>query len=96
MSKLVWHVGGKSKTTRDAKTRNYLSLAFLQEGKKARVIDIFGGRGMVRRLMEMGLSPGSEVTVVRNSLGPMIVEVRGVRLALGRGLASRIVVEPVG
>ncbi len=43
----------------------------------------------------MGLSPGSEVIVVRNSLGPMIIEVRGVRLALGRGLASKILVEPV-
>ncbi|RLG53817.1 MAG: hypothetical protein DRO00_02895 [Thermoproteota archaeon] len=89
-------MGGRYKTRRYAKARNHLSLAFIQEGKKARVIDIFGGRGMVRRLMEMGLSPGSEVIVVRNSLGPMIIEVRGVRLALGRGLASRILVEPVG
>ncbi|HIE22813.1 MAG TPA: ferrous iron transport protein A [Candidatus Korarchaeota archaeon] len=70
-------------------------MAFIREGKKARIVDIFGGRGIVRRLMEIGLSPGSEVMVIRNSLGPMIIEVRGVRLALGRGLASKILVEPL-
>lgn len=71
-------------------------MAFIGEGKRARVIDIFGGRGIVRKLMEMGLSPGSEVLVLKNSLGPMIIEVRGVKLALGRGLASRVLVEPIG
>ncbi len=88
-------MGGRSKTRHNTNVRNHLSLAFIGEGKKARIIDIFGGRGMVRRLMKMGLSPGSEIIVIRNSLGPLIIEVRGVRLALGRGLASRILVEPI-
>lgn len=87
--------GGRSKTRHDSRAKNHLSLVFIEEGMRARIVDLFGGRGLARRLMEMGLSPGSEVRVIRNSFGPMIVEVRGVRLALGRGLASKILVEPL-
>jgi Fe2+ transport system protein FeoA len=56
-----------------------------------------GGRGwgFQRRLMEMGLTPGTVVTVVKSAPfhGPVEVQVRGSRLALGRGMAERIVVE---
>lgn len=71
-----------------------LSLAFLGEGNRARIIRVLGGRGMVGRLTTMGLLPGREVVVVRNQMaGPLIVSVRGSQLALGRGLAMRILVE---
>jgi DtxR family Mn-dependent transcriptional regulator len=45
--------------------------------------------------MEMGLTPGTVVTVVKSAPfhGPVEVQVRGSRLALGRGMAERIVVE---
>ncbi|MDH5440155.1 MAG: ferrous iron transport protein A, partial [Candidatus Bathyarchaeota archaeon] len=56
-----------------------------------------GGRGwgFQRRLMDMGLTPGTRVTVVRSApfRGPVEVSVRGSRLALGRGMAERIFVE---
>jgi len=53
--------------------------------------------GFVRRLAEMGLTPNTEVKVLRRSLfhGPIEVEVRGVSLALGYGLASKVLVKPV-
>ena len=53
--------------------------------------------GFVRRLAEMGLTPNTEVKVVRRGLfrGPIEVEVRGVSLALGYGLASKILVRPI-
>ncbi|MDH5688265.1 MAG: ferrous iron transport protein A [Candidatus Bathyarchaeota archaeon] len=53
------------------------------------------GRGFQRRLMDMGLTPGTRVTVVRSApfRGPVEVSVRGSRLALGRGMAERIFVE---
>jgi len=49
--------------------------------------------GLARRLMEMGLVPGEEIEVVSNIRGPVIIRVRGVVLALGRGIARRILVE---
>jgi len=55
------------------------------------------GRGVVceKRLMDMGLTPGTKVTVVKSAPfhGPVEVMVRGSRLALGRGMAERIFVE---
>lgn len=55
-----------------------------------------GGRGrrFQRRLMDMGLTPGTEVLVVKSAPfhGPLEVTVKGSRLALGRGMAERIFV----
>jgi len=50
---------------------------------------------MVRRLAEMGLTPGTEVMVVRSApmRGPIEVSLRGVSLALGRGIANRVLVK---
>jgi Fe2+ transport system protein FeoA len=51
--------------------------------------------GFEKRLMDMGLTPGTRVTVVKSApfLGPFEILVRGSRLALGRGIAQRIFVE---
>jgi len=48
--------------------------------------------------MDMGLTPGTEVIVVKSALfhGPIAVSVRGSRLALGRGVAERIFVVKKG
>jgi len=53
------------------------------------------GWGFERRLMDMGLTPGTRVTVVKSAPfnGPLEVLVRGSRLALGRGMAEKIFVE---
>lgn len=53
------------------------------------------GRGFEKRLMDMGLTPGTKVTVVKSApfRGPLEILVRGSRLALGRGMAERILVE---
>ncbi len=71
------------------------TLPDLREGEKAVVAFTLGGRGLIRRLAEMGLTPGAEVMVVRSAPfgGPVEVKVRGVSLALGRGVASKVFVK---
>jgi ferrous iron transport protein A len=71
-----------------------VSLTDLGEGDKCTVIAALGGQRMVRRLAEMGLTPGTEITIIRIAPmhGPVEVFVRGVSLALGRGIASRVLV----
>jgi ferrous iron transport protein A len=56
-----------------------------------------GGMGVVRRLSEMGLTPGCEIQLKRKCSfrGPIEIEVRGVALALGYGLSSQIFVQPL-
>jgi Fe2+ transport system protein FeoA len=50
-------------------------------------------RCVAHRLLELGLTPGAELRVVQDSGGPMVVSVRGSRVALGRELAERLWVE---
>ena len=50
-------------------------------------------RCVVHRLLELGLTPGTKVRVVQDSGGPMLLSVRGSRVALGRDLAERMWVE---
>lgn len=73
------------------------ALTDLAEGEKSVIVKALGGFGLVRRLADMGLTPGVEVTLIRKGSfsGPVEIEVRGVALALGRGVASRVLVKPV-
>jgi Fe2+ transport system protein FeoA len=49
----------------------------------------------IRRLNDLGLTPGTEITVIKSAPfnGPLEICVRGSRLAIGRGMASRILVD---
>jgi ferrous iron transport protein A len=70
-----------------------ISLAQVPPGKRVRVEAIQGGRGLVSRLGALGIIPGTVVTVLGNAgAGPVLLEARGSRLALGRGQAARIIV----
>jgi Fe2+ transport system protein FeoA len=73
------------------------ALTDMAEGEKGVIVKALGGFGLVRRLADMGLTPGVEVKLLRKGSfgGPVEIEVRGVTLALGRGVASRVLVKPV-
>lgn len=79
------------------KNEELTALTELSEGKKGIVVKALGGFGLVRRLTEMGLTPGTEIKLLRKGVfgGPVEIEVRGVALILGRGVASRVLVKPV-
>jgi Fe2+ transport system protein FeoA len=64
--------------------------AGLQDCVRITVVD--AGCGLRRRLEHMGLHPGDIVTVVSRAAfqGPLLVEAHGMRLAVGRGVASKI------
>jgi Fe2+ transport system protein FeoA len=71
-------------------------LTGLPSGARARVSALPQQHGLAKRLCALGLTPGAEVCVLQNRRhGPLIVEVHGARLALGRGQAERVAVEPV-
>jgi len=69
------------------------SLAHLPAGASAVVAALPESRGLARRLISLGLTPGAEVHMLQNrGKGPVILEVHGARLALGRGQAERVAV----
>jgi len=70
-----------------------IPLAFLGEGEVGRVVEIRAGRGLTRRLIAMGIAPGMKVRVLKSSgPGPILVEVGQTRIALGRGVAMKVIV----
>ncbi len=74
-----------------------MTLDQLLENRKAKVIAIQGGHGIRQRLSQMGIHMGDIITILRFGAlrGPILVEVHGSQVALGRGIASRIIVEEV-
>jgi len=52
------------------------------------------GRGITKRLLDLGLTKGCTFKIVQgSSRGPILVEVRGTRIALGHQLARRVIVQ---
>ena len=70
------------------------SLADLPLGRAAKVTGVDGPRAFRRRLLEMGLVPGTEVKVVTIApLGdPLRIEVRGGQWSIRRSEAAQIAV----
>lgn len=66
-------------------------LTQLRIGEKARIVAIEGGRGLRQKLFLRGLIEGKVVRMVSN-YGPVIVEVNGNIVAIGRGMARKIIV----
>jgi ferrous iron transport protein A len=71
-----------------------ISLACLLTGEHAILLDLNCGRGLTGRLTSLGFTPGVELTMTQNYRhGPLIVLVRGTRVALGRGEAVKMLVQ---
>lgn len=67
-------------------------LSMASEGEIVRVFLLRGGKGLQTRLTELGLNVGSELTVSQRQGGNLVV-IRGeTRLALGAGMAQKIMV----
>ena len=70
-----------------------IPLTMACEGSMVHMASVRAGDRLAHRLAAMGLTPGVELLVVNNTRnGPFIVEVKGCRLVLGRGMAHKIVV----
>jgi Fe2+ transport system protein FeoA len=69
------------------------ALAELGTGECATLIALGHGRGHCGRLASLGFTPGVEIQMLQNyGHGPLVVTVRGTRVALGRGEARKIMV----
>ena len=74
------------------KRGNMMALALMSIGEKRTVQTLRGKDETLRHLQDLGFAPGAEVECVGETPGGMILIVKGVRIALDRGLASKIMV----
>jgi len=68
-------------------------LSAVEAGRTVKLAGIEAGHGLRSRLLAMGLVPNVDITVVCNGgPGPFIVNVKGTKIVLGRGMAHKIMV----
>lgn len=73
-----------------------MALAEMGMGKKVKLNHIVGSDKLKRKLQDMGLTEGIEFTTVMcTKKGPMVIEIRGSRLAISNEIAKAIDVEMV-
>ena len=72
-----------------------MTLRELKPGQQGRVTSVGTSGSMKRRIMDMGVTPGVEIKVIKVApLGdPIEVNVRGYELSLRKAEAAQIVVE---
>jgi ferrous iron transport protein A len=70
------------------------SLVEMETGGKGEIVRIDGGEGMVKRLWVLGVVPGKRIEKVSSIIGkgPVVIRLGQQEIALGRGIAQRILV----
>lgn len=81
----------------DTRPKNQaVPLSSVNPGTSVKLVKIDGGHSILHRLAEMGLTPGMTFTVMRSGrLGPSVIQLRGGRLVIGRGMVDRVMVRPL-
>jgi ferrous iron transport protein A len=70
------------------------ALAMAGEGERVRIVALRAGKGLDKRLTDLGLNVGSEVSVVQRQGGGLLVARDSARVAVGAGMAMKIRVVP--
>jgi len=75
--------------------QNVKSICNLKSGVNAKVCFIRGEHRILQRLLDMGLTPGTQIKIQRVAplKGPIEVCVRGSKVALGQDIAANVFVE---
>ncbi len=73
------------------------TLVNINNGKKVKILKISGGKGVRQHLQCLGIHIGDIVTLKKSSFlgGPVLLEINGCDVALGKGVASKIEVEEI-
>ncbi len=73
-----------------------IALTQMRPGQRGVVKEIQGGFGLTDRLNALGIIPGKTITKISAMLarGPVTVEVDRVQVAIGFGMAGKILIEP--
>jgi len=69
-----------------------LPLTMLAVHRPARIVEVRAGHRLKERLAGLGLVPGNTVEILNDSGGPLLLAVGDARLALGRGMAHKVLV----
>jgi ferrous iron transport protein A len=71
-----------------------MPLSHMRPGQGGVIVEIQGGFGLINRLNALGILPGKRVRKISAMVarGPVTIEVDRVQVAIGFGMAKRIIV----
>ncbi len=69
----------------------------LNEAEEAKVIQIQGGWGVTKKLDALGIRPGVKIKKISSLVlrGPQTLQVGNTQVAIGFGMAKKIIVEKI-
>lgn len=72
-----------------------MDITQMEQGEKGKVVEIQGGFGLLGKLDTMGIRVGVEITKVSSQVlrGPVTVQAGNTQVAIGYGMAGRVIVE---
>ena len=90
-------VSGTPNSTKAGKNSAIIPLTHLKTGEKGKIVAVRGGRMVIQRLNDLGLTIGTDLIIKGEAPwgGPVQILVRGSTLALGRGIAAKIMVKHI-
>jgi ferrous iron transport protein A len=79
----------------DANVKKQTTLTRMSSGQTGTVVQIAGGHNLTLRLQALGIRPGKSITKVSAMFGhgPVTVQVDNTQIAIGFGMAGKIIVE---
>ena len=81
---------------REAVVEQTCRLTDVRPGERVLVAEVDGGHRVTSRLSDLGVFAGTVIELIRgNGHGPVIIRIGPSRLALGRGVAEKIVVDRI-
>ena len=89
------HLHSKGQEEVGKHSQNLVSIGNLKQGQCGKISFIRGGHNILQRLLDMGLTPGTKICVARVAPlgGPVVLSVRNSKLALGKGIASKVFID---
>jgi ferrous iron transport protein A len=75
--------------------KKQVSLNKMKNGQRGIIVDILGGSGLIKRLNALGIRLGQKVTKISSIYmrGPVTIQVNNTQVAIGFGMAKKIIVE---
>lgn len=81
----------KASLAAPAEQKRITALSAVKRNEQCRVITIAGGEGMRSKMYNLGVHETERVRVVQNrGFGPLVIDIGGTRLILGRRMAERL------
>ena len=71
------------------------TLLEMNRGESGVIVSLSGGNGFCNRMENLGIRPGKTVTKICSQPlnGPIQIKIENIQIAIGRGMANKIIVE---